>query len=405
MLPVEEAIERILETVVPMPPERVALIDALDRHASHQVMAPMDVPPWANSAMDGYAVRAAEAVPGASLRLQGVVGAGSVGEALQPGHATAIMTGAPLPAGADAVVIAEDTDGATEGHVTLNEGVQIGSNVRPAGQDVRAGSVLVERGERLGPGSLGVLASVGLSTVQVSRQPRVALLSTGTEIVRPGSPLGPGQIYSSNPVALHGWVRRAGAVPVDLEDAPDDLDALKAAMERGLAHDVLVTTGGVSVGRYDLVKQAFEELGIPILFWKVRMKPGKPLAFGLVERDGRTVPVFGLPGNPVSCQVNFCMFVLPWLRAAMGVARPQLPVVQATALQAFPERPGRTKLLRVRMEPHGTGWGVRSTGTQSSGAGSSMGRADGLLRIEAHEGTVEEGEVVQVIVLDPGFPG
>lgn len=405
MISIEEARERILETVVPMPPERVELVEALGRRAAREVASPMDVPPWANSAMDGYAVRADEAAAGARLKLQGVVGAGSVGEPLEPGHATAIMTGAPLPPGADAVVIVEDTDGATEGAVTVHEGVDRGANVRPAGQDVRSGSVLVARGERLTPGKLGMLASVGCTHVQVSARPRVGILSTGSEIVRPGRPLGPGQIYSSNPVALTCWTREVGAAPVDLGDAPDDLQALIEQIELGLANDVLVTTGGVSVGRFDLVKQAFEALGIPILFWKVRMKPGKPLAFGVIERDGRNVPVFGLPGNPVSCQVNFCMFVAPWLRASMGAVHPLPAEIKATALETFVERPGRAKLLRVRLEPHGHGFGVRSTGSQSSGVGSSMARAHGLMRIAPERGTVEQGAEVEVIVIDPAALG
>lgn len=403
MLPVAEARQRILATVVPSGRERVGLFEALDRVAAAPVRARVAVPPWDNSAMDGYAVRAVDTGPEATLQLNGVIGAGSVGARVDPGCAVAIMTGAPLPPGADAVEMIENTDGATEGQVTLRRAIEAGRNVRPAGGDVALGALVLQPGETLTPGRLGVLASVGEVDVEVARRPRVAILSTGDEIVRPGRPLGPAQIYSSNPIALCTAVVRAGGVPNDLGDAPDDLDSLVACMERGLADDVLVTTGGVSVGRFDLVKQALEVLQVPILFWKVAMKPGKPLAFGVVERDGRQIPVFGLPGNPVSCQVNFLMFVRPWIRSALGDPRPLLPELEATNLERIEERPGRTKLLRVRLERTETGWGARTTGSQSSGVGSSMGDAHGLMLREPEQGPVEVGEQVRVLVVETDF--
>ncbi|MCA9569994.1 MAG: molybdopterin molybdotransferase MoeA, partial [Myxococcales bacterium] len=366
MLAMNEAAARILATAAPTPPETLPLHDALDRFAATDVHASVAVPPWDNSAMDGYAVRAVDTGPGASLALTGVVGAGSVGGPVGPGEAVAIMTGAPMPPGADAVVIVEDTDGATEGRVTLTTAVSPDENVRREGGDLAHGDLVVAAGQRLTPARLGLLAAVGHADVQVRVRPRVAVLATGDEIVRPGQPLGPGQIHSSNPYALVGLLRTLGADATDLGDAPDDLEGLVALLQTALHHDAVVTTGGVSVGRFDLVKEAFARLGVDMAFWKVRMKPGKPLAFGTLRRGGHTTALFGLPGNPVSCMVNTHVFVAPWIRACLGMATPFPARVRARMAGDLHERPGRAKLLRVTLESTPDGLLARSTGPQGS---------------------------------------
>jgi len=404
MLQITEALERILADVPPCATENIPLSQAFRRISGAELKASLAVPPWDNSAMDGYAVRHADCSEGCRLK---VVGEGAAGRpyvgTLQPGEATEIMTGAPVPDGADAVVMVENTDGGEGGWVTIRLPPPLGNNIRRKGNDIAPGDVLLRKGQRITPGVAGLLASVGVTEVEVSRRPRVAILPTGDELVEPGGSLGPGQIFSSNSIALAALIEEAGAVPVRLDIAPDHMDGLVAAMEEGLQADVLLTTGGVSVGKYDLVKDAFEILGIPMGFWKVRMKPGKPLAFGMAEREGRKVPVFGLPGNPVSCMVNFLQFVRPWIGISLGVDRPYLPFVEATALEAISERPGRAKLLRVILEQTPSGWACRSTGSQSSGVLRSMAEAHGLLYRTPEEGGVSEGERVRVQLLDPGF--
>jgi molybdopterin molybdotransferase len=398
-----EAVARIVATAALTPAQSVTLRDAHGRFAAEDVLAAVAVPPWDNSAMDGYAVRAAEARAGASLPLAGVVAAGGVGEPLAPGTAVAIMTGAPVPDGADAVVMRENTDGSDAGRVTFTQDAQLGRNIRRTGADVAAGSVVVRAGERLTPARLGLLASVGRDRVDVRRRPRIGVLATGDEIVRPGRPLGPGRIHSSNPYALVPLLNEAGADAFDLGDAPDTLDGLVTALRNALSCDAVVTTGGVSVGRYDFVKEAFAAIGATMDFWKVRMKPGKPLAFGTVRDGHQTVALFGLPGNPVSCLVNAEMFVVPWIRVAMGSPRPFPGTVPATWLEDVRERPGRAKLLRVRLERTADGLGVRLTGSQSSGVLSSMATAHGLAWVDSETGSIAAGTPVDVQLLDASF--
>ena len=368
------------------------------------VISPIDVPAWDNSAMDGYAVRAADTGDGVQLRINETVGAGHVATMpVTPGTATAIMTGAPIPDGADAVVVVEDTDGAREGDVTLHIEARLRQHIRPQGDDVQRGQVVLTRGQTLHPAAVAMAASVGSARLRVARAPKVAVLTTGDELVAPGRPLPPGAIYSSNDVAIAGLVREAGAVPDVRASAEDDPAALEAALEACLEADVVVSTGGVSVGVYDHVKEVFGRLGIQMDFWKVQMKPGKPLAFGTARRGDRVVPVFGLPGNPVSCMVNFYQFVRPWIRASMGDPTPYLPVVPAVAGEDIQSRPGRARLVRVVLEERAGTWVARRTGSQSSGVLTSMVRAHGLLLIASDARGPRSGEACRVQVLRSSF--
>jgi molybdopterin molybdotransferase len=410
MLTVEEAVARIRTEVPRQPAEEVPLSDALGRVLAEEVLAAGDVPPWDNSAMDGYAVRAADLHGARSdapvgLQLVGTIGAGQAAtRPVGPGEAQAIMTGAPLPAGADAVVMVEDTDGARSGRVAVLRAPERGQHIRRAGSDVPRGSVVLAPGVTLGPAQLGLAAAVGRPTLRVARRPVVAVIATGDELVAPGRPLGPGQIWSSNQVALVAMIREAGADAIDLGVAGDAVDATVDALRRALAvADAVVTTGGVSVGAFDHVKEAHQQLGAAVDFWKVKMKPGKPLAFGRVRWGDRAVPLFGLPGNPVSCLVNFAQFVRPWIRDALGDPSPFLPVIDAVAGEDLTDPPGRARLQRVRLVRGPGGWEAWSAGSQSSGALSGMARADGLLLIGATSAGPVAGAPCRVQLLRTDF--
>lgn len=402
MITVEEAQARILADVPTAPDEPVPLADAYHRVLAEDLTSPLAVPPWPNSAMDGYAVRADDTGEEVRLELLEMVGAGQVAsQPVRAGTAIGVMTGAPLPDGADAVVMVEDTDGALEGTVTVRGRAAVRQHVREAGCDIARGEVVLRAGSTLTPARVGLASSMGLSELAVRRRPVVAILTTGDEVVQPGTPLGPGQIYGSNAASLIGLTLDAGAVPLDLGNAPDDLDATREALHRAVAEaDVVVTTGGVSVGQYDFVRDAVAAVGGGLDFWKVRMKPGKPLAFGHAGR----VPLFGLPGNPVSCMVNFLQFVRPWIRTSLGDPAPFLPVVEATAGHDFRDRPGRAKLLRVRLERRDGVMFALSTGSQSSGVLTSMGAADGLLLVGIDASAPNAGDKVRVQVTGP-LPG
>ena len=413
MLTVEQALERILAEVPDPRGESVPLASALGRVLAADLRSTVDVPPWDNTAMDGYAVVAADTGDGERvLELLETVGAGQVAtQPVRPGTATAVMTGAPMPDGADAVVMVEDTDGARSGAVRVRGRAAPGAHVRRRGEDVRAGEIVLPVGTRLGPAAIGVAASTGHAVVTVSRRPVVAVLSTGDEVVPVGEPLRPGQIWSSNNATLCAMVEEAGAVALDRGIAPDDLDATVAALRQAVAEaDVVVTTGGVSVGAYDVVKEAFAALGAGVDFWRVRMKPGKPLAFGRIPAAGggglagRTVPLFGLPGNPVSCTVNFLQFVRPWLRRAMGDPRPFLPVIDAVAGDDFTDGPGRARLIRVTLRRGDGGVLIASSaGSQSSGVLSAMARAHGLLLLGVDAPGPRRGAPVRVQIVEPGW--
>jgi molybdopterin molybdotransferase len=347
LLTIEEAQRLILERAQPLGSERVALELAAGRVLTESAHAAVDLPPFPSSAMDGFAVRAAD-TPGTLPVVFRVAAGRPASRALQPGEAMGIATGGVVPDGADAVIPFEyvvERDNVIE----IDDGVAAGSNVRPRGGDLRAGGQVVLAGVRLGPAHIGALAAAGVAEVACGAVPRAAVLATGTELRRPGEPLGPGEVYEANGLILGAQLASVGASVERLAAVADDEDAHREALARGLEHDVLVTSGGVSVGPHDLVRRVESELGVDEVFWRVAVKPGKPVSFGV---RGRTL-VFGLPGNPVSSLVGFELFVRPALLALQGLADP-LPRFEPGKLAAPVRRnPKRDQLLRARTRAHG----------------------------------------------------
>jgi len=420
MLSVHEALERVMASVVSTPTEVVNIEHAGGRVLRESVMAESAVPPWNSSAMDGYAI-ATDAEPrdgehssrgscfspadpdsgGAWFDLVGTAAAGHpfTGVA-HPGQAVKIMTGAPLPHTLNTVVMSEH---ATEvGHrVQVHSQPVAGQNVRRRGEVATVGDCIAKCGTTVTPPLIGACATVGCEKVSVARRPRVGIISTGDELVPPGAPLADGQIYSSNSLAISGWVREAGGIPIDCGHARDDRSAIVSAVRRAADCDAVVTTGGVSVGDFDFVNEAFLALGAIVDFWKVAMKPGKPLALGRLEHQ----PFFGLPGNPVSAQVTFLQFVWPWLRASMGCVAPFLPIVPARTGFAYRKKPGRTEFVRVTVQYLSDGLRVHPTGDQGSGNPLSMAAADGLMVLAAETEGVHAGDSVNVQLLNTGPVG
>ena len=384
--------------------ETVPLERAAGRVLSADVVAAYDVPPWDNSAMDGYAVRAGDVGDGVRLRILETIAAGTLPrERVEPGTCCLVMTGAPMPDGADAVVAVEDSDRATSGEVQLRGLSTAGRYVRRRGSDLRAGDVILRRGASLTAAALGLCASQGLTTVEVVRRPSVAILNTGDEVVRPGTPRTGAQIYSSNHITLRTLVEQAGGVAIDLGQVGDDVPALERAARAGLAHDVLVTTGGVSAGLFDHMRGVLERLGVRIEVYKIRIKPGMPVVIGVYSTGERQTAVFGLPGNPVSCMVSFELFVRPMLRASLGDPRPwpgTLPAVMGHDLRSAP---GRARFERVTLRRDGRALVASTTGDQSSGVLRSMAASDALLLLGPEQDGFAAGDGVDVLPLNLSF--
>jgi molybdopterin molybdotransferase len=407
MLTVEEARARILAHIPPRSPlsaESIPLTTALDRILAEDAIAHDETPPFINSAMDGYALRAedtrsaSENMP-VALRLAGEVPAGRVYEGIvASGEAVRILTGAPVPNGADAVLQQEVTEVA-DGMVTIRRAVGVGNNLRPAGGDIRPGMRLIAAGTQLGPAEIALLAAAGIHPVRVTRRPRVAILATGDELAPLGETPHPGQIRETNSPYLIAAVLRAGAEPVPLGIARDRIDEIRAKLEQARAADLILTSGGVSVGDYDLVKQILAEQG-NIDFWRVRMKPGKPLAFGLL---GET-PLLGLPGNPASAAVTFELFGRPAIRRMLGCAQIERPMVQAQLVGSAIERGDRRHFVRVRLSTQAGQLQARQTGAQDSHLISSLQGASAYLVINEGTGVVNEGELVPALLLNDALP-
>jgi molybdopterin molybdotransferase len=395
VLSVEDALEQVLSRIEPLGTELVEIVPALGRVLAEPVVSRRELPPWANSSMDGYAIRSDDTRAGrAELSVVGRIAAGSLPErSLGAGEAMRIFTGAPLPDGADAVVPQEDA-AADGGRIVVPRRVERGAFVRPAGEDIRAGDVVVGCGHVVGAAEVGLLATLGYTRVRVHRRPRVAILSTGNELADLGAEPGPGQIPNTNTYSLMAQVLEAGAEPVNLGVVPDRLDAIVERLTWGLEADLLVSSAGVSVGELDLVKDALARCGAELHLWKVSMRPGQPITFGSVA--GR--PVFGLPGNPVSAMVTFELFVRPALRRMQGCRAVDRPRVPARALEPIGNPGSRRGYLRVRLARDGEGYGARLTGDQGSGILRSMVLADGLAVVPP-DTTVPAGGRVEVIVL------
>ncbi|MGH7308424.1 MAG: molybdopterin molybdotransferase MoeA [Candidatus Rokuibacteriota bacterium] len=395
MLTVEEALAHILARARPLEPERVALGAALGRVLAEPVVSRREIPPWPNSSMDGYAVRAADTVNvPIVLTVTDRIAAGTVSTRhLAPGEAARIFTGAPLPDGADAVVPQEDVE-ADAARVRLSRVVAPGAFVRPRGEDVRVGDRVMAAGRTVHAAEIGLLATLGHSPVLVHRRPRVAVLSTGDELADLGTEPGPGQIPNTNTYSLLAQVREAGAEPVNLGVAPDRLEAIEERIRWGQAADVFVSSAGVSVGELDLVREAFTRCGAELHLWRVSMRPGKPITFGTLQ--GRLI--FGLPGNPVSAMVTFELFVRPALLKLAGHERLARPRIRARALDPIANPGYRRGYLRVTLVREGDEYGVRLTGDQGSAILTSMVQADGLA-VVAGDSVIAKGESVDVIPL------
>jgi molybdopterin molybdotransferase len=405
VIPVEKALERILARVCVLGDEQVPLARALHRVLAESVVSDLDLPPWPNSSMDGYALRSADTrrasrpAP-ARLTVSGRVAAGHVAsDALGAGEAFRIFTGGPLPEGADSVIPQENVS-VEGGTIVVSHPVKTGDFVRPRGEDMRAGEGVLDRGQPLGPAELGLLAALGRSQVRVIRRPRVGVLSTGDEIVDLGWRPGPGQISNSNTYSLMAQIDEAGGDPISLGVAADRLGDIETRLRWGLDCDLLISSAGVSVGEHDFVKAALERLGAEQHLWLVDMRPGKPIAFATIPSAGkRALPVFALPGNPVSAMVTFELFARPALLRLGGHARLQRPVVQARA-DAQIANPGKRRgYLRVTLSVgEDGGYRARLTGDQSSGILRSMVAADGLAVVPG-DTTVQAGATVPVILL------
>lgn len=401
-----DALELILAAVRPAETESVPLDDALGRTLSRAVVSPIDHPPWDNSAMDGYAARSADVLGcsrerPARLRLIERVPAGGFPEQrVAAGTAIRIMTGAPIPQGADSVIRVEHTESSSSDAVSVFSDADARRNIRPMGEDVRKGDVAVAAGAVLRPAELGFLATVGAALVDVARKPRVAILSTGDELVDIegfDEVLAGRRIVNSNSHALAAAVRMCGGEPVVLGIARDERPSLRAKLEQGLGANMLVTSAGASVGEHDLVKDVLEALGMRTAFWRVRVRPGSPFSFGRLG----DVAVFGLPGNPVSALVTFELFVKPAIRRALGRAALYSPTVRVRLAEAVTTKGALTHFLRVQLERGGDGtWLARLTGPQGSGMISSIARADGLLVVPEAVHEIPAGAAADVIRLD-----
>lgn len=392
MLTADEAIDFLLQRVNPITEtESVDLFSARNRVLASPIRSSVNVPPADNSAMDGYVIRLSDLNTNdeTTLRVSQRIPAGTVGEVLEQGTAARIFTGAPIPEGADAVVMQErcEQDG---DNVTIRADVKLGDHIRKAGEDIQSGTVVLEAGKRLLPQDVGLIASVGIATVDVVRRPRVAIFSTGDELVAPGDKLGPGQIYNSNRFILTGLLQILGCEIIDLGNVPDLMDATREALQSAAKNaDLIMTTGGVSVGEEDYVKAAIDELG-SVDMWKVAMKPGKPVAFGQLG----DAAFLGLPGNPVSVFATFCLFARPFILRLQGINDVLPRRMQVTADFDWPHAGPRREFVRARVQTNDQGVTLATLyPSQGSGVLTSTVWANGLVEIAEHV-TVKKGDSV-----------
>lgn len=406
MLSVEEAAKTVSQRIAKLPVERIPLQDARSRILAENIIATNLLPPFDNSAMDGFAARSSE-LP-ATLPIVAKVAAGQVlTDAIPPGVAIRIMTGAPIPQGLDTVVIQEDAK--VEGSMVTLPASPVGDNIRKAGEDVAAGDIAVRAGERLNAAELGLLAALGVAEVPVARAPRVALIATGDELVSVGRPvtadganqsgslqLGPGQIYDSSAHTLAALIPGCGGIPTYIGIAKDDPITMAALIASAMDHDVVITTGGVSVGDRDHVRAALKAAGVELELWKVAMKPGKPFSFGM---NGR-VPVFGLPGNPVSTFVAFELFVRPALLAMQGATVTQRPRAPVHLVRGYRKQAGRTHYVRAKVVRNGEHLVAHPHPKQGSAILSSLVGCNALVELPAASTEILPNTVVPAILLE-----
>ncbi len=399
MLSVEEALERILAAVHSLETEKRTLWETSGLVLAENIYAQEDLPPFANSAMDGFALRSEDSqrindqLP--QLRVIGEIGAGYVSQQkVEPGTTLRIMTGAPIPVGADSVIQVEHTR-AHEDRVEILEPVSPGNNIRPIGEDMRREQQLLTRGTVIGPWEIGVLATIGRAHVPVIRPPRVAIIATGDELVNIDQPLAPGKIRNSNSYLLEAAVRRAGGLPQRLGVAHDTEESLNALFKQAATFDLILTSGGVSVGDFDLVKQMMMAQG-QVDFWRINMRPGKPVAFGRIAG----VPLLGLPGNPVSTAVTFELFGRPLIRKLGGQSRLTHPQVEVTVEDTITERGSRRHYVRALVRNQERGLIARTTGNQGSHITTSLLYANALLIIPENSPVIQPGERLQALLLD-----
>ena len=414
MISVDQALEKVLEHIDVLEAEESPILGCLGQVLAEDIFSSINIPPLHNSAMDGFAVRSADTC-GASrqsprfLRVIDAVTAGAISQSqVEPGTAIRIMTGASIPKGADGVVRFEDTDESqrqgTPAEIGILTEVEPGTDIRPAGEDIAAGSLVLSRGTVIRPAEVGVLASLGRSKMMVIRRPVVAILATGDEVVDVAQPLPEGKIYNSNSYSVAALVLRYGGIPKVLGIASDDEDSLVARLHLGQDADMVITSGGVSLGDYDVVREVLAKQG-EIVFWQVREKPGKPLVFGVIKglsKAGRVknIPFFGLAGNPVSAMVNFELFARPAILKMMGRKNLTKPTVEAVIEDAIENTDGRRVFTRVIVEKRGGQYFARLTGPQGSGILTSMALANGLVVVPEDKLGVKPGDLVKVMMLD-----
>ena len=402
----EEATRLIMGNVKAMEAEEVSLTQGIDRILAEDIYSSLDMPPFDTTAVDGYALIASDGLD--KRQITGEQTAGRIsGLRVEPGKAIRIMTGAPLPPGADAVIMVEQTS-EQDGILEVQSRPSLGDNIRPRAQDIHEGQLILKAGMLIGPSELGLIATTGRASFKVVRRPRLAIVSTGDEIVEPGQPLEPGQIYDSNRFSLMSAITRAYAEPVPLGIAPDTEAGLRALIDEALQnYDGLITSGGVSVGKLDLMKDLLEAIGT-IHFGRVNLKPGKPVTFVTMEKDGQTKPIFALPGFPVSSLVSFELFVRPAILKMGGRTHLQRPMVQARLLHPVSHSAERNEFVRaiVSLEYDTTSqsyhYTARTTGAQNSSRLLSMLGANALLRLAPSDKFLEEGQFVPAILLEQG---
>ncbi len=404
MISVENAVNLIMENIGILGIERVDILNALGRIIGEDIFSSRDIPPWDNSAMDGYAVRYNDVTkssrenPSLLEVIEDLPAGYSSRKIVEEGKAVRIMTGAPLPKGADTVIMVEDTE--KKGNkVKIFTSPEPGQNIRKAGEDVKKGELVIKKGSLVRAPEIGMLASLKRTFVSVYQKPRVAILATGDELIDVDDETGEAKIVNSNSYTLASQIKDCGALPLIMRIARDTRKDLETKLKESLIADVIITSGGVSVGEYDFVKEVLQNLGAEMKFWKVAMRPGQPLAFGLLEKK----PVFGLPGNPVSSMISFEQFVRPSLLKMMGHKKLFRPVITAILGEELKKKPGRRHFLRGVVRVKDEKYYVSSTGDQGSGILKSMVTANGLIVLHDNKNIYSSGEKVKVQLLDKNF--